>query len=131
MSKFAKRIKKLNKKARNVLVVGNAWGNVQEIIDSYNTIFLVDNHQRVIRARNIVYRENFDNIHSLHDVDVILLDLDHQNHLVDLLPLFKRWSSLIIIEGPELISKENQTFLKAHNYQIVEIHKTYFQWKLR
>jgi len=121
MSKFAKRIKKLNKKARNVLVVGNAWGNVQEIIDSYNTIFLVDDHQRVIRARNIVYRENFDNIHSLHDVDVILLDLDHQNHLVDLLPLFKRWSSLIIIEGPELISKENQTFLKAHNYQIVEI----------
>lgn len=131
MSKFAKRIKKLNKKARNVLVVGNAWGNVQEIIDSYNTIFLVDDHQRIIRARNIVYRENFDNIHSLHDVDVILLDLDHQNHLVDLLPLFKRWSSLIIIEGPELISKENQTFLKAHNYQIVEIHKTYFQWKLR
>jgi len=131
MSKFAKRIKKLNKKARNVLVVGNAWGNVQEIIDSYNTIFLVDNHRRIIRARNIVYRENFDNIHSLHDVDLILLDLDHQNHLVDLLPLFKRWSSLIIIEGPELISKENQNFLKSHNYQIVEIHKTYFQWKLR
>ncbi len=131
MSKFAKRLKKLNKKARNVLVVGNAWGNIQELSESYNTIFLVDDQQRKVRGRNIVYRENFDNIHLLYDVDIILIDIDHQNHISELYQLFKRWDSLIIIQGPELISKENQNFLKSHNYQIVEIHKTYYQWKLR
>ncbi len=131
MSKFAKRLKKLNKKARNILVVGNAWGNVQELAEFYNTVFLVDDQQRMVRGRNIVYRENFDNIHLLYDVDIVLFDIDHQNHISELFQVFKRWDSLIIIQGPELITKENQNFLKSHNYQIVEIHKTYYQWKLR
>lgn len=131
MSKFAKRIKKINKKARNLLVVGNAWGNMNDLLESYNTIFHIDNQHRIIKAKNVVYRENFDNIHLLQDIDLAIIDFDHQNHLSDLLPVFKRWSSLILLQGPEIISKENQQFLKSHNYQIVEIHKTYFQWKLR
>lgn len=131
MSKFAKRIKKLNKKARNLLVVGNAWGNMNDLLESYATIFHIDDQQRIVRAKNVVYRENFDNIHLLQDVDLAIIDLDHQNHLSELLPVFKRWSSLILLQGPEIISKENQQFLKSHNYQIVEIHKSYFQWKLR
>ena len=130
MSKFAKRIKKLNKKCRNILVVGNAWGNLQEISENFNNIFLIDDQKRILRAKNIIYRENYDNLNHINDIDIILLDLDHENHLSELLPVFKRWSSIILIQGPDLISKENQKFLKSHHYQIVEIHKNYFQWKL-
>lgn len=131
MSKFAKRIKKLNKKARNVLILGNAWGNIQDLTENFSTIFLIDDHRRILRGRNVVFREDFNNIHLISDIDVILVDLDHQNYLKELIPVLKRWNSIVLTEGKELISKENQTFLKSHNYQIVEINKSYFQWKLR
>lgn len=131
MSKFAKRIKKLHRKARNVLVVGHAWGNIEDLVDFFHTVFHIDDQKRIFKSRNVVYRENFDNIHLLQDVDTILIDLDHQNHIAELFPVFNRYHSLLIIQGPDLISKENQVFLKSHNYQIVEIHKTYFQWKLK
>ena len=131
MSKFAKRIKKLNKKCRNILVVDHAWGNLQEISENFNNIFLIDDQKRILRAKNIIYRENYDNLNHINDIDTVLVDLDHENHLSELLPVFKRWNSLILIEGPDLISKENQKFFKSHHYQIVEIHKTYYQWKLK
>ncbi len=131
MSKFAKRIKKLNKKARNVLVVGDAWGNLPEMVENFNSIFLIDDHKRIFRSKNVIYRENFDNISHIYDVDIILLNLDHENRLPEILPVIKRCNPIIVIEGPEIISKENQKFLKSHHYEIVEIHKTYFQWKLR
>lgn len=131
MSKFAKRIKKLNKKARNVLVLGNAWDHVSEIIDSFNTLFLIDDKKRVLRGRNVVSREDYNNIHLVTDVDLILIDLDHQNHLAELLPVIKRYNPIILTEGRDVITKDNQNFLKSHNYQIVEINKTYYQWKLR
>ena len=131
MSKFAKRIKKLNKKCRNVLVVGNAWGNLTELVENFNSIFLIDDQKRIVRAKNVIYRENFDNISHIYDVDIILINLDHENRIAELLPVIKRSNPVIVTEGPEIISKENQKFLKSHHYEIVEIHKTYFQWKLR
>ncbi len=131
MSKFAKRIRKLNKHARNLLVLGSAWGNIVELLDSYSSIFLIDNQKRIIKSKNIIFRENFDNLSQLHDVDIILVDLDHQNHLPELIPIFQRWSSLIIIEGPEIITEEMQKFLKSHRYQIIEIYKNHYVWKLK
>jgi len=65
MSKFAKRIKKLHRKARNVLVVGNAWGNIEDLVDFFHTVFHIDDQQRIFKGRNVVYRENFDNIHLI------------------------------------------------------------------
>lgn len=131
MSKFVKRIKKLNKAARNVLIVGQGWGNLQDVIDSYSSIFLIDDENRLVRAKNVVYRENFDNLNQLQDVDLVLLDLDHENHINDFIILLQRWSSILLIEGPELISKENQKLLKSNRYEIVEVQKRYYVWKCK
>jgi len=129
MSKFAKRIKKLNKKCRNILVVGNAWGNLQELSENFSSVFLIDDQKRVLRAKNIIFRENYSNLNYINDIDIILIDRDHEMHLAELFPVFKRWNSFVLFEGPELISKENQKFLKSHHYQIVDIQKRYYVWK--
>lgn len=131
MSKFVKRIKKLNKAARNVLIVGQGWGNLQDVIDSYSSIFLIDDEKRLVRAKNLIYREDFNNLNQLQDVDLVLLDLDHENHINDVIILLKRWSSILLIEGPELISKENQKLLKSNRYEIVEVQKRYYVWKCK
>lgn len=131
MNKFARKLKKLNKHARNILIVGNACGSIEELVDYFRTIFLIDDKKRIFRAKNVVYRENFDNIHLIDNVDIILVDLDHENRLVDLTPVFKRWNPVIVLEGPDLISKENQKFLKSNNYQIVDIYKRLYVWNLK
>jgi hypothetical protein len=131
MDKFSKRIKKLKDRVQNLLVIGDAWGNLPELAKNFDSIFIIGNQDRNYRAKNAVYREDFENISHIHGIDVILINLDQENSVKELLPVIKRSNPVILIQGPLIISKENQTFLKSHHYVIVEIHKSYFQWKLR
>ena len=42
MTKFSKRMKKANRKARNVLAVGTALGNLEDLLEAFNTVFVVN-----------------------------------------------------------------------------------------
>ena len=129
MTKFSKRIRKVDSKARNLLVIGTAFGNLVELLDSFNTIFVVNEIAPPVKKRNLIYRENYDNIHLLTDIDVILVDFDHSNHLCELTKIWRISSPSIIVQGPELISKDIQKILKSDNYNIVDVRKDYFVWK--
>ena len=68
MTKFSKRMKKANRRARNVLVVGTALGNLEDLLEAFDTVFVVNGTLPRIQKRNVVYRENFDNIHLVSAV---------------------------------------------------------------
>jgi hypothetical protein len=129
MTKFSKRMKKANRKARNVLVVGTALGNLEDLLEAFNTVFVVNGTLPRIQKRNVVYRENFDNIHLVSDVDLIIIDFLHEKFIPELQQIWRRTQPIIIIEGPELISKECQKLLKSDHYAIREVAKNYHVWK--
>jgi hypothetical protein len=129
MTKFSKRIKKINRKSRNLLVLGTAFGNLEELLDSFDTVFVVSNNLPIIKKRNLIYRENYDNIHMLTDIDIIIVDLDHGNFIPELIQVWRRTNPAIVVQGPDLISKDIQKILKADHYNIVDIAKNYYLWK--
>lgn len=127
--KFSKRLRKSNKHARNILVLGTAFGNIIELTESFDTVFVIADHSQRIQKRNIVYRENFNGIHLLTDVDFIIVDLDQQQHITELTQVWRRSHPAIIIQGPELVAKEFQKILKADHYEIREVNKNYYVYK--
>ena len=84
MTKFSKRMKKANRKARNVLAVGTALGNLEDLLEAFDTVFVVNGVMPRIQKRNVVYRENFDNIHLVTDVDLIIIDFVHEKFIPEL-----------------------------------------------
>jgi hypothetical protein len=129
MTKFSKRIRKINRRARNLLVIGTAFGNLEELLDSFDTVFVVGNNPPIIKKRNLIYRENYDDIHTLTDVDIIIVDFDHSNFIPELTQVWRRTNPAIVVQGPELISKDIQKILKSDHYNIVDVAKGYYLWK--
>jgi len=129
MTKFSKRIKKINRRARNLLVIGTAFGNLEELLDSFDTVFVVGSNPPIIKKRNLIYRENYDGIHMLTDVDIIIVDFDHSNFIPELTQVWRRTGPAIVVQGPDLISKDIQKILKSDHYNIVEVTKGYYLWK--
>ena len=129
MTKFSKRIKKINRRARNLLVLGTAFGNLGELLDSFDTVFVITNSPPIIKKRNLIYRENYNDIHTLTDVDIIIVDFDHSNFISELTQVWRRTNPAIVVQGPDLISKDIQKILKSDHYNIVEVAKGYYLWK--
>ena len=122
-------MRKADRRARNVLVVGTAFGNIEELLDAFSTVFVVNCSQPRIQKRNVVYRENFENIHLITDVDLIIIDIDQQHTIPDIIQVWRRTNPTIVIQGPELLTKEYQKLLKSDHYEIKEVSKGYYVWK--
>jgi hypothetical protein len=129
MTKFSKRIRKINRSARNLLVIGTAFGNLEELLDSFDSVFVVGSNPPIFKKRNLIYRENYDDIHTLTDIDIILVDFDHSNFIPELTQVWRRTNPAIVVQGPDLISKDIQKILKSDHYNIVDVAKGYYLWK--
>jgi hypothetical protein len=129
MTKFSKRIRKVDRKARNLLVIGTAFGNLEELLDSFSTVFVVNTLPPTVKKRNLIYRENYDNIHALTDIDIILVDLNQSSNIPELTQLWRRSTPSIVVEGPDLIPIDIQKILKSDHYNIVDVGKGYYVWK--
>lgn len=129
MSKFIKRLKKINSKARNVLVLGDAFGHVCELADSYKTVFVI-NETYDVRKGNIVYRENFDYITLLTDVDIIIISKEKRHHIMEISPIWQRFTPFILIGGSDPVTKEHNKFLASYRYHVTEMHKYFYTYKI-
>jgi hypothetical protein len=129
MTKFSKRMRKLDKRTRNVLVIGTAFEQLEDLLEAFATVFVINDTNPRLQKRNVVYREDFNNIGVLTDVDLIMLDLKQQHTIPELIQVWRRTNPIIIIQGPELISTDYQKLLKVDHYAIVEVAKGYYVWK--
>ncbi len=58
MAKFAKRLKKLSGYTENALVVGTAFGNLDQLLEIYINVFVINDEPPSVKARNLIYKEN-------------------------------------------------------------------------
>jgi len=131
MGKFSKRIKKISQHVRYGLVIGSGFGNLEDLLESTDTIFIVYPKEPLIKAKNLIYRENLETIHTLYDIDFVLIDADQTNLVRELIPLWKRNRCLLIIEGDPSNSSEQVKFLRKERFQVVDYTKKYHIWKIQ
>jgi hypothetical protein len=128
MSKFSKKILSAKKEHRNCVVVGNGIGYLDDILESFQTVFIIDGVNINIRKRNIVYRESFDGIESLIDVDFVFLDAVHFSNLKKLRPLWLKCKPVFFMEGNDLFGIENYKYFRTESYALIERYKNMQKW---
>jgi hypothetical protein len=128
MSKFSKRILSSSKYCRNSLVVGTGFGWLEQLIEHCNTVFIIDNFDKNIKGRNVIHREDFQEIQVLTDIDFIFVDSSHFSNLNKLRPVWTKCRPAIFLEGSDFFGKENYKYLRSESYLLVEIFKNMQKW---
>lgn len=129
MTKFQKRISKIARRSTNALVVGNSFGLLAEILEIFNTVFVISKESPSIKAKNLVYRENINNLANITDVGVILYDLSEIHLLENLENFWTKNSSRILIEGNDVIEREFSKPLYKTGWGCVGQHGFFHVWE--
>lgn len=129
MSKFAKRLKKLSGYTENALVVGKAFGCLDQLVEIYTNVFVVDVDLPNIKSRNLIYRENFNDLNTMAQVGAIFIDLDQVNHLDTLSDFWQRHRSTIFIEGNDAIPRNLSKSLYRTNWNCTSLQGIYHVWE--
>ena len=129
MSKFSKRISKLVDVPVNCLVVGNGFGFLEEILEVFQTVFVISLERPAIKDRKLIYRENFDNLSDMSNIQVVFVDLSYVDKLEMLPILWTRNKCLVAIEGNDPIERVHSGPLYQHSFRCVDVLGFFHLWK--
>lgn len=130
MNKFQKRISKTTKNHGSALVIGSGLGHLEEILEVFRIVFVIADVAPNIKARNLTFRENFDDLNPITDIDAIFFDLDHIKYLENVSSIWHKYPAPILIEGNDVIEREFSKPLYKHNYRAVDQQGIYHVWKI-
>lgn len=106
MNKIQKRLSKLSRKSTNAMIIGDGFGLLSNIIEIYRTVFIIFSSNDLFRSKNLLYRENINNLNNISDVGAIFFDKNQLNHLESLQYFWSKNNSIIFIEGNEVIERD-------------------------
>jgi hypothetical protein len=106
MNKLQKRLHKLDKNQVNALILGSAFGNLENILGIYKTVFVIDENVPTAKAKNLIYKENFNYLNVITEVTAIFVDLNRLDRFEAVRDFWQRNNSKIIVEGNEPIGRE-------------------------
>lgn len=129
MTKFVKKVQKIVKITESALVVGTGFCHLEDILMAFNTVVLVNNNRPNTKSKNLVYRENFDNLNLFTQVSAVFFDLDQLDKLDILKHFWQRNNSYVIIEGSEPISREFSKPLYATGWGCTIVEKGFHVWE--
>lgn len=131
MNKFAKRIRKNLGSVDNALVLGQAFGRLENFLSIFNTIFLIDENLPQIKSRNLVYREDFQDFGAVCNITAVIVDLNRLKNLDKSISVMSRYKPVYIIEGSEVVDQELARSLLSNGYVPVERQDLYHIWKIK
>ena len=129
MAKFAKRLRKLSGYTENALVVGTAFGNLNQLLEIYTNVFVVDDDPPSAKARNLIYKENFNDLNTLAQVGAIFIDLDKIDQLEVLEDFWQKHKSTIFVEGNDCILRHLSKPLFKTGWQCTSLQGIYHVWE--
>jgi len=129
MAKFAKRLRKLSGYTENALVVGKAFGNLDQLLEIYTNVFVVDEDPPSAKARNLIYKENFNDLNVLTQVGAVFIDLNKIDQLEVLEDFWQRHKSTIFVEGNDCILRHLPKPLFKTGWQCTSLQGIYHVWE--
>jgi hypothetical protein len=129
MNKFQKRVSKISRKHTNALVLGKAFGYLAEVINIYESVFVIDENADGIKAKNLIYRENIDRLSNITDIGAIFLDLNDLDKLELLMTVWQTHNSKIFVEGGLAISREFSQPLYNSGWRCTSLQGVFHVWE--
>ena len=103
MNKFQKRLHKLSRNNVHALVLGSAFGILDQVLEIYDTVFVISSTQPAVKAKNLVYKETFVKLDHIQNIASIFIDLNELHNLDKIEALWKKDNSIIFVEGGDRI----------------------------
>ena len=129
MNKFKKRLTKIIGNPQNAVVVGQGFGQLTSILEIFNTVFIFSWDQPNLRAKNLIFRENFDDLNPLHDISAIFIDLDQLQHLENMSQIWHKNKCSVLIEGNDPIGRNLSGPLYRDHFRCIDQQGIYHTWK--
>jgi hypothetical protein len=129
MNKFYKRITKVADGTHSCLVLNSAVEFLEDFSNIFDTVFVYKDQEPVVRRKNIVYQEFFDELINLPKFNLVFTDIDGLKNLFLIERLLVRQHPIIMVRSENYIDKNFSDFLKNCQYVIVDIAKGYQIWK--
>lgn len=129
MSKFIKRIKKSLPDTRNAIVIGDAFGYLEDVSEIFNSVFIVYKDEPRLKKRNFIYRDNINGLEHLPEINALFLDLKYKKMIDDLEYIMLMSKPTFIIEGNEPIGREFTKKFYTTGYRAVEQQGFFHVWK--
>ena len=129
MNKFKKRLTKIIGNTRNAVVLGHGFGQLPSILETFNTVFIFSWDYPNLKAKNLVFRENFNDLNPLHDVSAIFIDLDQIQHLETMSQLWHKNKCTVLIEGNDPIGRTLSGPLYRDHFRCTDQQGIYHIWK--
>lgn len=130
MSKFTKRLKKITKELDTALVVGSAFGNLNDLLDEFNTVFVIADEHPNIKARNLVYRHFKSDVNILPGISVFFIDTQYNTIISHYTHVLTKSKPVLVIGDSNHLDREHIRPLLAHGYKRVSKQYDYHYWKV-
>ena len=129
MNKFEKRLTKIAGNTQNAVVIGQAFGELETVLNIFKTVFIFSLDATKVKAKNLVYRENFNDLNPLTDISAILIDLDQLQHLENISQIWNKNKCVVLIQGNDPIGREFSAALYRDNFRCTDQQGVYHVWK--
>ncbi len=129
MNKIKKRLSKLSKNAGNALVIGTAFGQLEQLLDLYSTIFVVNEDGTELKAKNLIYRQNIERLDNITNVGAVFFDIKHISKLESLQTFWKKNNSLIFIEGGDPLPRNLSKPLYDSGWGCTSLQGAFHVWE--
>jgi hypothetical protein len=129
MNKFKKRLTKIIGRPQNAVVVGQGFGQLENVLATFQTVFIFSWEVPDLRAKNLIFRENFNDLNPITDVSAIFIDLDQLQHLETISQIWHKNKCMILIEGYDPIGRNLSTALYRDHFRCTDQQESYHVWK--
>ncbi len=129
MNKFGKRIVKFIGRVENCLIIGQGYGNLSSICETFQTVFISNDVRPDFKAKNLIFRESLENLNGLVGISVIFVDRNQVEKLKSTIPLWYQQNPFIIIEGEKTIDRDLSKDLYEHHYRSIAELEVHHIWK--
>ena len=129
MTKLQKRILKTSKRIENCLLIGEGFGFLENFIEVFKTVFVINNKKPSLRTKNLIFRSNEDDLSQLTDITHIIFDRKQIIKLEKFQYLWNKHNSIILIEGNEPIEREFSKSLYNSGWQCTDTQGFFHVWE--
>jgi hypothetical protein len=129
MSKIQKTLRKLSHSNTHALVLGSAFGILDQILEVYGTVFVVSASPPAIRARNLIYKETFVKLDHLQDMTSIFVDLDQLDHLDRVEVIWRKHNSKLFVEGNDRVENDKVKILYDSGWACTSLQQWFHVWE--
>lgn len=129
MTKFQKRVQKVSRPNESAVVIGSGFGHLTEILEIFNTVFVLGGEKPEIKSKNLVYKESYQNLNNITLISAIFFDLKDIDKLEDFKTFWQRNNSVVIIEGDDPIGREFSKSLYDSQWGCTSLQGFFHVWE--